>query len=209
MTVDRRGSIATEIVDAEWQMFQAVPSLGGKAPCQFDRMTFRIMRTSQLASWSEAALESYRDDLRDAAAMRRNLLTEKYARMMESTAPRDYARIEHLLLPTDPRALDLIEEILEIVLPWESELLKRYPNILGRGRPIFSIEDTAAKTSIETYLSGELATYSLRTLELCLANVMQQRIDGVNGSEVTLLHTMRQYGFESLEAAEQRLAQSA
>ena len=207
--MNERDPLVTEIIQSEWKMFQAVPNLGGKSPCQENAQTFQIMRRSQLASWSEATLESYRDDLKAAVVLRRNLLTEKYARMMELTAPQEYARIKHMLLPTDPQALALMEEIVEIILTWESELLARFPNILKRGRPIFALEDSPTATSIETYLWGELATYSLRTLELYLDNLLQQRNRGINGSEVTLLHTMRQYGYESLEEAEEKLDQSA
>jgi Protein of unknown function (DUF4125) len=186
-------------------MFQAVPSAGGKAPCQEDVRTFRIMRSSQMASWSEAALGSYLDDLEEAASAGRNLLTEKYARMMRTTWPDEYARIQHLLPAVDPRAGDLIEEIVGIVLRWEEELLVRYPHIVKRGRPIFSGEDARGVTSLETYLRGELATYSARTLELCLAHVRRQRSERVNGSAVILAQTMKQYGFASLEEANEKL----
>lgn len=204
-----REGLVADIVKAEWKMFQAVPNIGGKSPCQENLKTFQIMRNSQLASWSEATLESYLDDLKDAEISHKNLLTEKYARMMESTSPFEYARIEHLLLPLDSRAMDFVEEILDIVLEWENELLEKYPHILKKGRPIFTIEDTVAVTSLETYLRGELATYSPKTLELYLANAMQQKSEGINGSEITLMHTMKQYGFDSLENANEKLKSHA
>ena len=55
--------IIAKIIAIEWKMFQDVPNIGGTAPCQEERQTFEIMRMSQAASWSEAALESYLDDL--------------------------------------------------------------------------------------------------------------------------------------------------
>ena len=203
--MDRREQLTAGIVDRELAMFQAVPNAGGKAPCQEDIRTFRIMRSSQMASWSEAALESYLQDLKEAEDAGRNLLTEKYARMMQSTWPEEYARIEPLLPKVDPRGLELAGEIVDIVLSWERELLERYPYIVRRGRPISSAEDSPGVTSLETYLRGELATYSVKTLELCLARVKDQRAEGVNGSAVILAQTMRQYGFASLEEANERL----
>ena len=203
--MDRREQLTAGIVEEELAMFQAVPNAGGKAPCQEDIRTFRIMRSSQMASWSEAALESYLGDLKEAERAGRNLLTEKYARMMRSTWPAEYARIEHLLPAVDPGAPRLIDEIVGIVLKWERDLLEKYPDIVKRGRPIFSSEDAPGVTSLETYLRGELATYSVRTLELCLAHVRQQESENVNGSAIILAQTMKQYGFASLEEANEKL----
>lgn len=203
--MDRRERLTDSIVEKELAMFQAVPSAGGKAPCQEDVRTFRIMRTSQMAGWSEAALESYLRDLGEAEDGGRNLLTEKYARMMQSTWPEEYARIEGRLPPLDPRAPQLIEEMVGAMLGWERELLEKYPAIVRRGRPISSAEDSPGVTSLETYLRGELATYSVRTLELCLAHVRQEQAEGINGSAVILEQTMKQYGFASLEEADRRL----
>lgn len=201
----QRENLVVDIVEAEWEMFQAVNNIGGKASCQGDLKTFRIMRASQLANWSEATLDSYLSDLREAETSRRNLLSEKYARMMESTSPTEYDGIKHLLPPIDPRANELVEQIVAIVLEWEVELLKKYPHILKMGRPIFSKEDRLGVTSLETYLRGELATYSPRTLELHLANVMQQKSDGINGSEIVIMHTTKLYGYDSPDKANEEL----
>lgn len=202
----RKEDLIAAIVQAEWRMFEAVPNISGTASCQTDPKTFEIMRSSQAMSWSEATLESYLRDLADAEVSGRNLLTEKYGRMMQSTAPSEYAAIEHLLPALDPELSPLIDEIVAVVLQWETELSVRFPHVLERGRPIHASGDGPLVTSLETYLRGELATYSRRTLELYLENVRQQAAEQVNGSEVTLSHTMQRYGFESLAAANQRLA---
>jgi len=170
-----REDIIRKIIDIEWTMFQDVPNIGGKAPCQEERQTFEIMRISQAESWSEAALESYLADLIDAQKRERNLMTEKYARMMKSTSPMEYANIEHLLPPVEQEELALIEEITAIVLEWEEELSKKYPRLIQRGRPIRSSGDSNFVTSLETYLKGELSTYSLRTLKLYRDHVKQQK----------------------------------
>jgi hypothetical protein len=193
------------IIEAEWKMFQDVPNIGGRAVCQDDLKTFRIMRAGQSASWSDAMLESYFDDLNKAEISGRNLLTEKYARMMSSTSPSEYAHIEHLLPPVDPKAIELIEQIVKVVLEWEQELLEKYPHIIKKGRPLFSTEDSAGVTSMETYLKGELATYSLRTLELYLDHIQKEQSENINGSAITLLCMMNQYGFASLEEANEKI----
>ena len=188
-----REDMIDSIIEAEWKMFQDVPNIGGRAACQDDLETFRIMRAGQSASWSDATLESYLDDLDEAKRSGRNLLTEKYARMMRSTSPSEYARIE------------LIEQIVKIVLGWEQELLEKYPYIIKRSRPLFSTEDSVGVTSMETYLMGELSTYSLRTLELYVDHIQKEQLENINGSAVTLLHMMKQYGFGSLEEANEKI----
>ncbi len=206
--MSRTEDLVNRIVEIEWEMFQNVPNIGGRASCQEDAKTFRIMRSSQGLSWSEAALESYLADLHEAEREGRNLLTEKYARMMKSTAPMEYARMEHLLPGLSPEVLHLIDEIMEIVLEWEEELSRRYPYLVKRGRPIRSAQDKGLVTSLETYMRGELATYSERTLRLLLETFAKQRADNVNGSETVLHHMVRQYGYGSAEEANRKLETS-
>jgi len=201
----KKEDLLKEIIGIEWQMFENVPNVGGKALCQEDPATFEVMRLSQGLSWSEAALESYLDDLKEAEKEERNLLTEKYARMMKSTVPSEYAQIEHLLPPLDPEVFPLIDKIAEIVLQWQEELVERFPHVLAGGRPIRASQDTPFATSFETYLRGELLTYSRRTLELYHQNLLQQRSEKINGAEITLEFTVKQYGYASLVEANEKL----
>ncbi len=204
--MNRREGLTDDVVEHEWEMFRRVPNRGGTASCQESPQTFRIMRTAQLASWSDALLESYLVDLQDAALAGRNLLTEKYGHMMQSTAPEEYARIAEMLPALAPAALELIARIVPVILDWEVALAAKYPGVVARGRPIFSSGDRPQVTSLETYLKGELATYSVRTLELYLAHVERQCAEGVNGCEITLARTATQYGYRSLQEANERLS---
>jgi len=195
-----------EILKIEEDMFTRVKNIGGRASCQDDLATFKIMRSSHFANWSKVALESYLQDLREAKEKGRNLLAEKYARMMESTAPLEYAQIKNLLPPLEPEVSSLIEKIVEIELAWQEELLKRYPHVVERGRPLYSSEDTPFITSLETYLRGELATYSPKTLTLYYQNCLEQKEKKINGAEIALAHMVKQYGYRSLEEANRLLA---
>lgn len=202
---DTSDDLISEIVETEWKLFQAVPNIGGQAACQQDYQTFEINRRSQAASWSAETLASYLSDLRQAERDGRNLVTEKYARMMKSTSPEEYEGIEHLLPPLEPEVPALIDRITEIVMAWEEELSTNYPRILRRGRPLYSWQDSPFVTSLETYLRGELATYSPRTLELHLENLLKQKSGNVNGSEISLYHVVQRYGFHSLQEANEKL----
>ncbi len=192
--MNRQDELVNRITEKEWEMFQNVTNIGGRAACQDDFATFKIMRTSQAKSWAEAALESYLNDLEEAGKEGRNLLSEKYARMMKSTSPLEYAQIEHLLPPLDTAVLALIDKIVEVVLEWEDELSSKYPYVVRRGRPIHSSEDSFLMTSLETYLRAELATFSERTLELYYDHIVKQKGENINGSELVLQHQVQQYG---------------
>lgn len=195
-----------KMVEAEWKMFSTVSNIGGgKASCQEDYETFEINRSSQVMSWSEATIESYLGDLAKAEEEGRNLCAEKFARMMQSTSPEEYAAMADSIPPVAPEVPSLIDMIADIVLEWEDALQAKYPDISRRMRPLRSSNDNPSVTSVETYLRGELATYSVGTLELYCEHVLQQKAAQENGSEVVLLEMMKRYGFKTLEEANEQV----
>lgn len=199
-------AMITKMVEAEWKMFSTVSNIGGgKASCQEDYVTFEINRFSQFKSWSETTLQSYFGDLKKAEAEGRNLCTEKYARMMQSTLPEEYAAIKDSLPPLDPEAPVLIYMITDVVLEWEDELKEKYPAISRRMRPLRSTNDSPSVISVETYLRGELATYSVETLKLYCEHVLKQKSARENGAEIVLNEMMKRYGFRTLEEANEQL----
>ena len=58
----------------------------------------------------------------------------------------------------------MIEAIVPEHVKWLEQLAPEYPMLVGGGRPIHSSEDEKYDTSFETYLRGELSTYSIETL---------------------------------------------
>lgn len=201
-----RDELVAQVLLLEWAMFQSVPNVGGgRSACQEKRADFEIHRGGQFLSWSDAALRSYLTDLEEAQRAGENLLTLKYARMMETTSPEEYAKIAHRLPPLAPEAAKWIEEIVEISLAWEEDLVRRYPHVLRRGRPIRRSADARNVTSVETYLRGELATCSVETLRLHAEHVRGLRKNGENGSERILDHVMRRNGYASLDEANRKL----
>ena len=202
--MESREKLINIIVKAEWEMFQDVNKGSGmRSFCQEDPKTFEIMRTSQFAAWSDKMLESYIADFEDAKNAGRNLLTEKYARMMESTSPLEYAKIKDRLPVLEPEISILIEKIIKIELVWEEELAKKFPNITKRGRPIFSSDDSLFSTSKETYFKGEMATYSPKTLEYYYEEVTEKKLKNINMSAMVLEAQVKRYGYPSLEKAEE------
>lgn len=110
---DERSGVIREIVEREWRMFDRVHNEGGRADCQDDWQTFRAMRESQMKAWTEDTLQAYRNDLEQAEAEGRNLVEEKYARMMASTAPERYARLERFLPRVSEEKRQAVERIVK------------------------------------------------------------------------------------------------
>ena len=190
-----------EIVSMEWEMFSAVQNVGGTAPCQEDKTTFEMMRAGQAEAWPEELLSSYAGDLKAAREQKRNLMTEKYAYMMESTFPDEYEQMKRLLPEVDDSKAQLIEEIVKIFVTWRMETSRRYPSLSQVSRAIHTYEDNPFQTSFETYLRGELKTFSQRTVELFFQMTQESLGAGINLEEAFLLNSVKKYGFDSLEQA--------
>lgn len=203
---EERCRIIRDIIDMEWGMFQRVEGLGGRAACQDQYPTFKIMRSSQFLAWDGETLEAYREDLIRAGKAGRNPVMEKYAYMMESTDPAYYrANLQHRLPPVSEDKAGLIRRILAQLLRWDREVAGEFPGLARRGRPLAATADQPGVTSVETYMEGELKTYSLTTLHLLLRHVERLQREGDNLVRQILRFTVEQYGFSSLEEAEQRL----
>jgi hypothetical protein len=168
-------NLISRIVDLEWEMLSGVENRDGKAPCQEDPQTFRIIRSGGFMVWSTDTLESYLADLEAARDAGRNLMTEKYARM------------EGLIGPINPDALALIEEIVTRECKWAEEFRQRYPHV-RMGRPIYASEAPPSVVAAETYSRGELETYSMRTLGLYRRDNQELEAGGQNRIELAALH---------------------
>lgn len=202
-------TIIDEIIDAEWRFFDKVENEGGRAGCQDDFETFQIMRKSQFLTWDEPTLQAYAEDLRKAGEVGRNLIQEKYARMMASTAPAQYASFAHLLPPLSAGQLETIEAVIEIQVAWRERFAHDYPHMSDQARLIRTAEDTPYQTSFETYLRGELGTYSARTLTAYRNMIEGYRLRGDNITLRTMDETAKLYGYKNLDDAESRLRASA
>lgn len=196
-------NLAEEITKLEWQQFQLTQNEGGRANCQEDWQTFRIMRMSQFLTWPLDLQESYKKDLEHANSNGRNLITEKYARMMESTAPEIF---EHTIKPyikpiLDPRKSEQ-EKIILTQVKWADDFRDRYPHLGLAMRVLKTSEDTEENTSFETYLRGELSTYSDDTFAKYQRFVNNLRAENLNLTQMIITNTVHMYGYDSLEAAD-------
>lgn len=195
--------IIEQIVEMEWEMFQNVRNTGGRAACQDDFETFHVMRKSQFLTWDLPLLESYWQDLQEGKVQGRNLVMEKYAYMMESTAPKEYEAIATGLPKISEEKQAMIEQIVAIQVGWREEFAEKYPHLSGQARIIRTSEDTLYDISFETYLRGELKTYSMQTLVLYGRRIVAFVQEQKNMTEEIMRYTTAFYGYKTLEDAEQ------
>ena len=194
--------IIEQIVEMEWEMFQNVRNPGGRAACQDDFETFDVMRKSQFLIWDLPLLESYWQDLQEGKAQGRNLVMEKYAYMMESTAPKEYEAIATGLPKISEEKQAMVEQIVAIQVGWREEFAEKYPHLSGQARIIHTSEDTLYDISFETYLRGELKTYSMQTLVLYGRRIVAFVQEQKNMTEEIMRYTTAFYGYKTLEDAE-------
>jgi len=202
-TMQERLEVAESVVEREWAQFTQVTNEGGPAACQDDLSTFHQMRLSQFLTWPTDLLRSYAADLDEAGSTGRNLLTEKYARMMASTEPGRYAREIAPQLPAlDPSRVSEQEHVVARQVAWAVDFCARYPRLGRAMRTLRTTQDTFVDTSFETYLRGELGSYSDRTFEGYARLVEETASSGGNLTEQTLRWTVLLVGYADLAEAE-------
>lgn len=200
-----KSALVNELVSLEWEAFDQVENEGGRADCQDDFNTFSIMRKSQYYTWTEEMLKSYIADFHRANDRGWNLITEKYGRMMESTAPLKFAQIKSSFPELPEMKKAIIEEIVKIQVGWMEEFAMEYPKAAGNARSIHTSEDNPFNTSYETYLRGELSTYSDETLDLYGRFVAQLCRENKNLAKMIMANTAFLYGYASLDDLEEKL----
>lgn len=194
-----------EIIQREWDFFQEVHNIGGRASCQDNFETFYLQRKGQFEVFYPEVNESYLKDLKLYKEIGRNPIMEKYAYMMESTDKDYYDTIKDQLPERSEEQMDIINTICRIEVAMREVFDQQYPRLSSLARDTHTGDDQQENTSFETYLRGELSTYSPETLYLygrMIANMYQ------NGQNMILMiqeKTVQAYGYHSLDDAEAKM----
>ena len=175
-----RERVLNEIIEREVTMFLATKNQGGQAVCQQHPDTARLFRWMTHSVHSDAVLNSYLEDLRQAERDDRNLMVEKYARMDNLIPPRS----QFAGLP----------ELVNTEVAWQKEVMARFPHVLyGRDDDDFA-----------NYLSCELETMSDRTLTLRLEEQRQAVKDGRNMAQERYENLWHRLGRPTLAECERQ-----
>lgn len=197
--------LVEKIARLEFEAFDKVQNVGGRASCQNNWPTFSIMRKSQYLTWNRTMLMQYLYDFTREYNLGHNLITEKYGRMMESTAPEEYESFKDRFHEISSEKKSIIEQIVQVQVAWMEEFAAQYPHLADRARSVRSTEDNLYNTSYETYLRGEISTYSDKMLELYGRYVVEYAAANKNIAFAIMENSAHLYGYESLDAAERFL----
>jgi hypothetical protein len=194
-----------EIIQREWDFFQKVQHIDGRASCQDDFETFYKQRKAQYLVYPEELLLSYLEDLKLYKASQRNPIMEKYAYMMETTDKDFFQSIQSQLPVIDNEKKQIIQVICQIETTMREEFQQHYPTLSSLSRSIYTNDDEKEKTSFETYLRGELMTYSSHSLYLYGQMIIHMWNQHQNIVELINQNTVKEYGYQNLEEAENAL----
>ncbi|PGH21997.1 hypothetical protein RN96_02030 [Fusobacterium polymorphum] len=188
-----------EILEKEWAYFSKLNNIGGRAACQDNKEEFIIMRKSQWETFNEETLLSYLDDLNS----KYNPLFQKYGQMMKYNSSKEYEKVKDILENPSKNKITLVEKIMSIYMEWEEEFFKKYPIFASMGRPLYSTEDDNIETSIETYLRGELLSYSEKTLQLYLKYILEIKEKNINLAIKNMDNLASMQGFKNSDEVEE------
>ena len=85
------------------------------------------------------------------------------------------------------------------------DFAKQYPKLATQSRDIASDFDNPYNTSYETYLKGELLTYSEELLKLYAQFIIDLSKNNKNLAQMTIENTAKLQGYKSLDEAESKL----
>lgn len=179
MNSRKHRNLLKKIVKIELDMFQKIRTIEPSL-CQDLPETFEIMREMNHSILSLESLKSYLNDLKVALSKKRNLLTEKYARMNNTIPP----------LNKNP----IINKIVSIEAEWMGQLSQKYPTSIKYRAKHFA-----------SYLSCELETYSDETLGLYYNDILCAKRENRNLAEERFTYLFNKLGYKSIQEVENKL----
>ena len=175
-----KDDLIISIIQQEWPLFNKTQNVGQRSFCQDQMANFIVSRHAYWSMYSTPVLQSYLHDLEVARMKGQNLITYKYGYMMAYTHPDEFLAILDKLPSISTVKQSLVTAIMTIYMKWELEIQKETPGYDTNHRPIEAVNNSQTHTSVETYMTGELQSYSEATLENILAHFLQCSKNGIN-----------------------------
>lgn len=159
---DSERAVLDEVVRSEWLALDEVRGLDGRASCQDDARTFAVFRIAHHLALPRELLWALARRSARGASTARNVIEEKYARMMAVTDPDRYALLWSGRLPApSPVKRAALDDIARAMAPMVSAAERELAPLSARRRP--AVSGTGSVSSID-YLMAELACHGLDAL---------------------------------------------
>ena len=175
-----KDDLIISIIQQEWPLFTSTQNVGHRSPCQDQMANFIVSRHAYWSMYSTPVLQSYLHDLEVARMKGHNLVTFKYGYMMAFTHPDEFLAIKDKLPPMSSTKISLVTAIMALYMKWELAIQAETPCYDTHHRPIQSKDNSMTHTSVETYMTGELQSYSEETLQCILAHFLQCSKNDIN-----------------------------
>lgn len=199
--LEDKNFLIREIIKEEYDMFSKVQGLDGRSSCQDDYKTFFVMRYSQHNIFSIKSLENYKLDIIKAKKENRNLISEKYAYMMEITDEEYFNKELKNKLPLIGENKQILIKMINKIIESDNYLFsQKYPTIFQMIRP----QKNKNVASIDTYFTGELKTLSEKTLENYLSDILLNKLNNKNIVEKIQQKVFEFYGYSNLNDVEKK-----
>lgn len=164
--------------------------------------TLEVMKLNRYRTWNEEMITQYIYDYNCEKVKGRDIISEKYLRMLESTDQDEYRKIEDTLPKVSEEKKKIIDKLVFAEVGCLEELNEKYPELFKHTRSIHSYEDNSMNTSYETYLKGELLTYSDKMLELYNNFWAKALAENENPCLNIVNYAVKEYGHKDLKEAE-------
>lgn len=161
-------STLEEILNLEWNFFDKVKHLNGRAYCQDDSYMFIVMRLAQHLLFSYETRFSILNDYKKMKVTGVNPIEGKYARMMKYTDEELYKEFLDKLPDISPIKRQIIIDIIQIFEKNLNELEEKLPVTIKKSRPK---ENKDKAISSLSYFYAELTFFSYKTLRLMKEDV--------------------------------------
>lgn len=189
------------IVKLEWKLLCQAAELDGADSMRTDQDTFTILRSSEIMAWSTEMQESYYFDIVQAHRDGHNPLRQKYAYILEQSAPDRFAELHDQLPKRSREEEDRIDRLCALRVAWREALSAQYPRFAAH---VFRLVEDIP---LETRLRGEMAACTANTLRLYASYAERLYQDGENLEEMILRNAAAQYGYASPAQAEEKLGE--
>ncbi|MCH4083610.1 MAG: DUF4125 family protein [Olsenella sp.] len=188
-------SFLQRLVVLEWEQFDSVLNAGGRASCQDDPRPFFAYRCAQYLAFPHQMIPRILGEFEQAEGEGRNLVEEKYARMMAVTDPSGYQRDWAARLGTpSPVKAQALDDVRKLLSPALEEAAGELPESHRHARPDAS---TDGRVSSLDYFMAEAATYSLGTV-FALRDALRAEL--YNRNPVALSYVLSVRLLKSMEA---------